>query len=419
MLDWHRAFAAGDDAVMIARRTRDVAELNERARELLRRRGRGGAERARVGGEPFAVGDRSSPASTRRRSPTASAGRWSASTPPSSACDLAPRRRAKGATLDPTTWTSAPLAASRRSSTPTRSPPTRPSRRPSTRPSPCSTPAISREDFLVAISRARGATTAYGVAASELTDPELGPGTREIEDAAHELRAGAERAAGRVRGGRGRRRASGSRRCAARPRRAPGRAGASSAAAEPSAPPPRSDSPTSSGGSTAAESRLARSRWRARHRRCAARRRQLAVSKASATASQSRWATAAAAAGLSRIRAGRAGLDRGPPRSSCAAARSRSSARGRRKLIEESLGERPKDPLQAALWNEGVELIYGYRQRYGITSSRQRTRSAREPRDVAQRRERREAELRLARVQTAARQAAHPQCRARRCASHD
>ena len=55
---------------------------------------------------------------------------------------------------------------------------------------------ISREDFTVAVSRARGATTAYGVAASELLDADLGPGTREIEDAAHELRAGSERAAG-------------------------------------------------------------------------------------------------------------------------------------------------------------------------------------------------------------------------------
>ena len=35
VLDWHKRYAAGEDAVMIARRTRDVAELNDRARELL------------------------------------------------------------------------------------------------------------------------------------------------------------------------------------------------------------------------------------------------------------------------------------------------------------------------------------------------------------------------------------------------
>ena len=51
----------------------------------------------------------------------------------------------------------------------------------------------SREEFLVSVSRSRGPTTAYGVAALELTDAELGPGTRPIEDAAHEIRAAAER----------------------------------------------------------------------------------------------------------------------------------------------------------------------------------------------------------------------------------
>ncbi len=54
---------------------------------------------------------------------------------------------------------------------------------------------IAREDFVVAISRARGDTTAYGVAASDLLDPDLGPAKREIDDPAHDLRAGAERVA--------------------------------------------------------------------------------------------------------------------------------------------------------------------------------------------------------------------------------
>jgi hypothetical protein len=51
----------------------------------------------------------------------------------------------------------------------------------------------SREEFLVSVSRSRGPTTAYGVAALELTDAELGPGTRTIEDPAHEIRVAAER----------------------------------------------------------------------------------------------------------------------------------------------------------------------------------------------------------------------------------
>lgn len=54
---------------------------------------------------------------------------------------------------------------------------------------------IAREDFVVAVSRARGATTAYGVAASELLDADLGPATRELDDVAHDIRVGAERAA--------------------------------------------------------------------------------------------------------------------------------------------------------------------------------------------------------------------------------
>jgi hypothetical protein len=51
----------------------------------------------------------------------------------------------------------------------------------------------TREEFLVAVSRARGQTRLYGVAAQGLSDPELGPATRPIEDEAHEMRAAAER----------------------------------------------------------------------------------------------------------------------------------------------------------------------------------------------------------------------------------
>ena len=54
---------------------------------------------------------------------------------------------------------------------------------------------MGSEEFLVSVSRARGTVTAYGVAALDLTDPELGPGKRQIEDEAHELRAAAERSA--------------------------------------------------------------------------------------------------------------------------------------------------------------------------------------------------------------------------------
>jgi hypothetical protein len=38
------------------------------------------------------------------------------------------------------------------------------------------------------------------------------------------------------------------------------------------------------------------------------------------------------------------------------------------KLIEGTLGARPTDPAKAALWNEGVDLIYTHRHRHGIVS---------------------------------------------------
>jgi hypothetical protein len=68
------------------------------------------------------------------------------------------------------------------------------------------------------------------------------------------------------------------------------------------------------------------------------------------------------------------------------------------KLIAESLGPRPKEPLKAALWNEGVDLIYGYRQRNGITATGGHPLGPR-PREAARRRERQQAERRLARIQ--------------------
>jgi hypothetical protein len=54
--------------------------------------------------------------------------------------------------------------------------------------------------------------------------------------------------------------------------------------------------------------------------------------------------------------------------------------------------------LNASLWNNGVDAIYGYRQRYGITTAGKDPLGGK-ARDAAQRRDRREAELRLARVQ--------------------
>jgi hypothetical protein len=67
-------------------------------------------------------------------------------------------------------------------------------------------------------------------------------------------------------------------------------------------------------------------------------------------------------------------------------------------MILDALGPRPQDPLRASLWNNGVDAIYGYRQRYGIAATGKDPLGGK-PRDAAQRRHHREAELRIARVQ--------------------
>ncbi len=55
--DWWRSFERGEDALMIAKRNAEVAELNALAREPMKAAGRLGAEEIRVGGARFAAGD--------------------------------------------------------------------------------------------------------------------------------------------------------------------------------------------------------------------------------------------------------------------------------------------------------------------------------------------------------------------------
>jgi conjugative relaxase-like TrwC/TraI family protein len=56
--DWHEAYEREIDAVMIAKRNRDVERLNATAREVLREAGRLGAAEIEVGEASFAAGDR-------------------------------------------------------------------------------------------------------------------------------------------------------------------------------------------------------------------------------------------------------------------------------------------------------------------------------------------------------------------------
>ena len=56
--DWHEAYERDIDAVMIAKRNRDVERLNATAREVMREQGKLGAEEIVVGEASFAAGDR-------------------------------------------------------------------------------------------------------------------------------------------------------------------------------------------------------------------------------------------------------------------------------------------------------------------------------------------------------------------------
>ena len=55
--DWHRAYAEGQDALMVAKRNAEVGRLNATARELLKAEGRLGAQEIEVGEARFAAGD--------------------------------------------------------------------------------------------------------------------------------------------------------------------------------------------------------------------------------------------------------------------------------------------------------------------------------------------------------------------------
>ncbi len=196
VLDWHRRFAAGEDSVMIARRRRDVADLNEAACSLLAENGSLGEASVEVGGQQFAVGDR---VMTRvNTADVSNRERWEVAGIDASEQRLLLHRiggdeRAVVAGLgylqkrtdsgEPAIQHAYALTTYATQS--------------KTFDSAFSLldSGIASEDFTVAVSRARGETTAYGVAASAWLDPDLGPAKREVPDAAHDIRRGSERVA--------------------------------------------------------------------------------------------------------------------------------------------------------------------------------------------------------------------------------
>lgn len=383
VLDWHAVFAGGDDAVMIARRNRDVAELNVRGRELLRDEGRLGAEELRVAEQPFAIGDH---VITRVNTPHVSnRERWELTALDAGRREIELRRI--GGDERVVVLRSEYLEY----------------RTPSGEPSLQHAYAISayaaesktfeqafalldagssREEFLVAVSRSRGPTTAYGVAALELTDAELGPGLRPIEDAAHEIRAAAERSAEELPA----LEVSERQRVAAM-----NEFGLSERLLE-----LQQRQLQAERISPAQEQLASLDRWIARveqqleglrreYAELVARRRP-DVARAESVAGAGRDAGER----LARLRGERvelaekvSGEDRPSPliaaeRLELGLIEERMTQLRRRDIalerldpspmIREALGERPSDPVQAAAWNEGVDAIYSYRQRHNVRS---------------------------------------------------
>lgn len=194
LADWHRDYATGADAVMIARRNRDVDYLNDSARELRREQGALGDAEVIVGERAFAAGDR---VQTRiNREGVTNRERWDVL-----GVDAAARtvslRRVGG---DERTVTLGPRYLNRR----------RDDNGPALeyayaltkfgaqgktvdRAYPLLDGGASLEQELVALSRGREVANVYAVASSELVDPDLGPGRRDLSDPLHDIRTAIER----------------------------------------------------------------------------------------------------------------------------------------------------------------------------------------------------------------------------------
>ncbi len=408
-LDWHKAFVDGDDAVMIARRTRDVMELNARGRELLAADGRLGTQAIALGGEQFAVGDR---VVTRiNNSRVSNRERWDVVGVDQAKQHLYLQHlgiEGRGVRLDSNYLTK---------TTKSGEPAIQHAYALTTYTTESKTfdstfalldAGISREDFTVAISRNRGPVKAYGVVSTELTDPDLGPGIREVEDAAHELRVGAERTAGEYAATeislRKRVEAKSpaelaSRRAELEARRV--------AAAAPSPLEDRLkalDRRIENGRTHLAD--LSKERGQSRQperisqidanerrsteqiRRLGRERDQLALEvqsapgRAAALSPKERAELAVIEDRLTHLHRRQVKAERFQPT----------------KLIEETLGPRPKNALDRALWNEGVNTVYAFRQRYAITSTTGHPLGPKSS-DAVRNRERHQAQLRLSRIQ--------------------
>jgi conjugative relaxase-like TrwC/TraI family protein len=414
-LDWHQSFRGGDDAVMIARRIRDVAELNERARELLAADGHLGEKAVSVGGHEFAVGDQ---VITRVNAKIVSnRERWEVVGVDVAETHLQLQRiggdeRAVILTpryLERTTDNGEPSIQHAYALTTY-----------ATESKTFETaytlldPGISREDFLVAVSRARGHTTAFGAAATELLDADLGPATREVLDEAHDLRSGSERVASEFSATEVPERKQLDRLTEDELAARRGELVAKLTAVEAAAPAEdRRDM---------IENRLGETRERLQ---------EIEVAESDVLAQTQpglgEVSHLQSAARITRRQIGRLEdelaevADRAVPKSPrdplspaervelghiedrLLQLRRREVAAERiepSQMIVDAIGPRPQDPVKIAAWNEGVDLIVGYRQLHSISEQGGHPLGAR-PDDVTARQAHRETELRLQQIQTA------------------
>jgi conjugative relaxase-like TrwC/TraI family protein len=414
VLDWHKRFIVGEDAVMIARRTRDVAELNARARELLVADGRVRGQAIGVGSQDFCVGDR---VVTRvNTSKISNRERW----------DVVGVDQAKQQLyLQPIGEEGRGVLLDRRyldEVTKAGEPAIQHAYALTTYTTQSKTfdsafalldAGISSEDFTVAISRNTGPVFAYGVAASEFTDPELGPGLREIEDPAHDMRAGSERTAAEYAaievGLQQRIKAKSPLELASRRGELEARRVAQAERLPAQERLDGLERRIAAGNSHLAELAKERAGLSGRLRPDGERPSRIDTKERHATKQirrleEERNSLAAEIADDASRPSSLSGAERAElaviedwlthlSRRAAAVARARPP-----RMIEESLGPRPEDPVGIDAWNEGVNTIYSYRLRHGITSSSGHPLGPKS-RDTARSRDRRQAETRIARMQ--------------------
>ena len=412
VLDWHRRFSVGEDAVMIARRNWDVAALNERARELRRESGELG-EGLTVAGQEFNVGDR---IITRVNTPEVSnRERWDVIGVDGAEGRLLLRRvgdAERGAILE---------REYLEKRTPNGEPPIQHGYAITTYAAESKTfesafafldAGISREDFVVAVSRSRGHTIAYGVAAEELIDADLGPAKREVEDPAHDLRVGSERVAEEFAAAQVHIRKELealapeelARRRVELERRLSGEQESSPQAKRLACLEQRIATGTERVAAMETELDALRSQRRPDREELAriesiARHGKRQLARLEAERDKLAMEVVAEPSPVADSASSRLELTLIEERMIQLHRREVASERLRpSQMTLEALGPRPSDPVKALAWNEGIDVIHSYRQRYGITSPSGHPLGPKAG-DADRRRERRLAEQRLLRIQ--------------------